>query len=244
MSKLFRTFATAVCTALAFASASCAIAPAKLAMPEGFVADGAGYAVDGHSVRYAGKPVVFGPYRTVEVQGSGLPTTWTLTGPLFGLGVGKESRRYAFSFVAPGRSQVEVRCLSAEWFISFRRDRVSAQIPTSLEKPALGCDIDRAVGAENAAVALSPLRLWARGNDLFGTYAGSGYRDYRIDSSRRLEGVGFDMGEATGYIIRRDERVVAVIDVVSDGRVYFAAGLDEGERADLAAAVAALLMLG
>jgi hypothetical protein len=236
-----RICATAALIAASLAGLSgCSITPAKLAMPDEFVADGPGYPVDGHSVRYAGKPVAFGPYRTDQMQGSGLPSTWTLGGPLFGLGVGKETRRYGFTLLASDRPAIEMRCLSAEWFISLRRDRFSSQIPTSLEKPAVGCDVNP-VGSNAATTAL---RLWMRGNDVFGTFAGRGGIEYRIESSRRLEGVGFDMGEQTGYWLKRDGRIVAVIDVVDEGRVLFATGLDEGEREELAAVASALLMLG
>jgi hypothetical protein len=218
---------------------SCAITSARLAMPEGFAPEDGGYAVDGHRVRYAGKPVRFGPYAATGVTGSGLPMTWTLTGPLFGLGVGKESRRYAFEFAAPRTTGIQIRCQSSEWFVSLRRDRFSAQIPTSTEKPVLGCDIVSAA----ADIEPMPMRLWARGNDIFGSLR-MGDIAYEVESLRGIEGVRMEIGEPTGYRFSRAGRILAVVDVLDAGRVYFAAGIEVAERDRLAAAAAALLMLG
>jgi hypothetical protein len=219
---------------------SCAIQTAKIEMPTDFIADGSGYPVDGHNVRYAGKPVAFGPYRTAEVKGSGLPTTWTLSGPLFGLGVGKESRRYSFAFIAPDEPEMIVRCESSEWFVSLRSDRFAAQIPKSYDKPALGCDVMVTVEAADPAA----MRLWSRGNDIYGTLRSASDVEYRIESIRRIEGVRIKMGGSTGYRFSRDGQTVAVVDVIDKGSVHFASGLSPAERARLAAAASALLMLG
>lgn len=73
-------------------------------------------------------------------------------------------------------------------------------------------------------------------------WLGNGAAEYRIKGTRRLAGTPMPLTEASGYVISRDGRSLAAVDVVNAGSVAFSRSLELKERDLLAAAAAALLL--
>lgn len=62
-----------------------------------------------------------------------------------------------------------------------------------------------------------------------------------IKATHRLEGAAWDIHNEAGYFIYESGKLVAVIDVTNEGKVYFAKGLNK-EKTQMLAAVSAVLL--
>ena len=222
----------------------CSIKSAALQTPDDFIAGGGSYPVSGHSTRYAGKPVQFGPYSTQRVDGSGLPTRTTFLAGRFG--VGRESRDYGFLLTEDNTQQVEAYCRSSIWFSRLILGKLQLSVDHETSKPAFSCGFAEIpnVGDSGSSAGESSMALWFKGADFAGDIQFTAGKTYSIQSLRTLEGIKFSMGQPLGYTITEGGKTLAVIDLVNDGRVSFAPALPERERRHFAAVAAALLMLG
>ncbi len=69
-----------------------------------------------------------------------------------------------------------------------------------------------------------------------------GATTYTVEGTDRLEGSPMPLMEASGYLISKNGRFVAAVEVINEGSVRFAAGLPAEERDLLATAASGLLL--
>lgn len=217
-----------------------ACAPAQLRMPDGFASGATAWAVSGHSPRRFGEPVRFGPYSALGMR-DGNTFSWTV--PVGHMDFGSSERPYAFTLVAIGQPPVEVQCrvsslVLGQGSVQGRVERRLELDLTGLEGPMLGCglfheDADRALLLE---LARDGVRLQGR--------LASPWGDYEVRSLHGYENSPVESYGPTGFEIVRDGMPVMVVDVVNGGRVLIDQRVDASQRSYLAAAAAALLLLG
>lgn len=217
---------------------SCRITPAISALPDGLPAGAEAWAVNGHQARYRGAQIGFGPYHTPLVEGSGGANRWALTGRH--LGIGRESRGFGFQLERQETPVLGVACASSLWFLRLKTGEVHADIGEPGEVPALVCDLWPA-SASMESPPQGALTLRHRGWDIVGQLdAPCGPID--IASTRRLEGVGVQMGVPVAYRLSRGGRLLAHVDLLNDGTVRMDPSLTQQDRDWLAAVATALLM--
>lgn len=217
---------------------ACRITPALSSLPSDLPAGTEEWAVTGHSLRYAGAPVTFGPYYTPVVKGSGLASRWTLSGRH--VGFGRESRNFGFQLERDRTPVLGAGCGSRLDFIRLQRGGTSVEIGDMRDVPALACDIWPASAAAGAMPA-GALTLWYKGADIIGTLDAPGGR-IDIVSTRGIEGVPMAMGAPVAYRFMSEGRLLAHVDVLNAGAVRMVAGTSDAERDWIAAAATALLM--
>lgn len=211
-----------------------ACAPARLQVPGGFAERATGFPASGISPRRFNEPVRIGPYSALEMR-EGSTFSWSI--PVAGLDVGAANRPYAFTLVASGEPPVPVQCRSRQWRAGFgassRRSVVDA---TRLAGPLLACGLRFDDGPAHALeVAASGARLQGR--------LASPWRNYALRSLHGFAGSPLPSSTASGFEILHDGRTVAVVDALNGGRVLFDTAVAGEERAYLAAASVALLLL-
>lgn len=217
-----------------------ACAPARLRMPDGFAGGGIAWPVTGHSPRHLDEPVRFGPYSALQMAEGGT-FGWTL--PVGRSDLGRSERRYAFTLVAIGQPPVETQCRVRS--LALGRDGANGRVETrveldltALEGPMLDCGLFH----DGAAEAL-PLQLERRGVRLQGRLVAP-WGTYGIRSLHGYEGTAVSAYAPTGFEIVTDGRPSMVVDLIDAGQVFLDPGVDEAQRTYLAAAAAALLLLG
>lgn len=207
---------------------------ARVALPDGFAIEGEGLAVKGRAVRHGRTPVRFGSFATTEMSGWSFPIGHRMGGPP--VAVGNERLRFGFTMTESGEPIGQMQCGAERWFLEFLGTidgvEVGAQMPVGPEHPALSCDAGG-----------MPLVLWNDGHDLVGQYALPGGR-VEIDSLRQVErGISVKFGPPVGLRFHRDGRDLMVLDRMSPGRVWFAQGVDQPTRRQLASAAAAMMVI-
>lgn len=229
-----------ICVGLASVAMLAGCAPAQLRMPDGFAAGAAAWPVSGHSPRHHGEPVRFGPYSALELE-DGATFSWQL--PAGRVDLGGSARRYAFTLLAIGEAPVEVQCevrslaLGHDSFNGRVESRVELDL-TALRGPMLGC----ALHHDDAGEAL-PLELARDGVKLHGTLLAP-WAGYEVRSLHGYAGTPVTAYGVNGFEVVRDGRPVMVVDLLDAGRVHIDASVDPAQRTYLAAAAAALLLLG
>lgn len=217
-----------------------ACAPARLKMPDGFAAGAPAWPVTGHSPRRFGEPVRFGPYSALDMR-DGSTFAWRL--PAGRVDFGRSARRYAFTLVAIGQAPVETQCQVRN--VALGQDsahgRVESRLEldlTALEGPMLDCGLFHD-GAEDPL----PLELARKGTRLNGRLVAP-WGEYEVRSLHGYEGTSIAAYAPTGFEIVSAGRPVMVVDLIDAGSVYLDPAVDEAQRTYLAAAAAALLLLG
>ena len=220
-----------------------ACAPVRLQMPEGFAAGAAAWPVSGHSPRSYGETLRFGPYSALEPEDGG---TFSWAVPVGRIDIASSSRDYAFSLEAPGEMPVEVQC--AVRSLAVGHDTVNGRVEsrteldlTALRGPVLGCGL-RSVDVDDVADAMV-LALARHGTQLHGRLE-SPWGDHEVRSLHRYEGTSIPAYGVNGFEVLRDGKVVMVVDMLNAGHGHMADGVAAAQRSWLAAAAAALLLLG
>lgn len=225
---------------LASVLALAACTPARLRMPDGFAAGAAAWPVSGHSPRRFGEPVRFGPYSALELQDGGT-FSWAL--PVGQADFGRSERRYAFTLVAIGQPPVETQCRVRS--LALGRDQVRGRVESRIELDMTGIEgpmLDCGLIHDDAAEPL-PLQLARSGVRLHGRLVAP-WGAYGIRSLHGYESTPVSAYAPTGFEVVRDGRPLMVVDLIDAGRVYLDPAVDEAQRTYLAAAAAALLLLG
>lgn len=217
-----------------------ACAPVRLQMPEGFAAGPAAWPVSGHSPRRLGEPLRFGPYSTVEPDEGGT-FSWVL--PVARIDIAGSSRKYAFNLAVPGEAPVEVQCVVRA--LALGHDTVNGRVEsrteldlTALRGPAVGCGLYRDDVGDAMILALA-----REGTHLNGQLE-SPWGIHEVRSLHRYEGISIPAYSVNGFEVLRDGKVVMVVDMLNAGHVHVAEGVAPAQRGWLAAAAAALLLLG
>lgn len=218
--------------------AACATTQLQVA-PE-FARTAQQWPVSGHSPRWFGEPVRFGPYSALERAESGT-FGWRL--PVGAVDVGGSARDFGFTLVAIGRPPMEVQCRVASLVLGHDdfHGRVASRLEvdlTGLAGPALGCGLRYDDGGD-----VSLLELARNGVHLDGGL-GTPWGDASVRSLHAVEGAVAGTYAPAGFEVALHGRPVMVVDVVNAGRVLLDPGLDEDQRAYFAAVAAALLLLG
>lgn len=217
-----------------------ACAPVRLQMPEGFAAGPAAWPVTGHSPRRFGEPLRFGPYSAVEPEEGGT-FSWAL--PVARIDIAGSSRNYAFRLEAPGEVPGEVQC--AVRSLALGHDTANGRVEsrteldlTELRGPAVGCGLHRDDVADAMVLALT-----REGTHLNGRLE-LPWGIHEVRSLHRYEGIAIPAYGVNGFEVLRDGKVVMVVDMLDAGHVHIADGVAPAQRSWLAAAAAALLLLG
>ncbi len=229
-----------LCVGLASVVTLAGCASAQLRMPDGFSAGDAAWPVSGHSPRRFGEPVRFGPYSALELK-EGATFSWAL--PARRMDVGGSARRYAFTLLGIGEAPVEVQCRVRT--LALGHDSVNGRVEsrteldlTALRGPMLGCGLHH----DDTAEVLS-LELARDGVKLHGKLVAP-WAMYEVRSLHGYEGLSISAHGVNGFEVVRDGRPVMVVDMLDSGRVYLDASVEAEQRTYLAAAAAALLLLG
>lgn len=213
-----------------------ACVPAQVRMPAGFAATASRYEVSGHSPRRFNEPVRFGPYSALEMR-EGSTFGWEI--PVGSIDVGRTARRYAFTLVARDRPPVEVQCRIRTWTAARGPSGNALEVDlTELAGPMMACGM-----RFDDAAQVMPLEVSRKGTRLHGRLQ-SPWGEYQVRSVHGYEGSSWPAAEATGFEVLQHGTPRMVVDMLNAGRVHMDLRPGEEERAYLAAAAAALLLLG
>lgn len=211
----------------------------QLQVAPAFAAAAEQWPVTGHSPRRFGEPVRFGPYSALALVEGGT-FDWRL--PAGAVDVGGSSRDFGFTLAAIGQPPVEVQCRVGN--LALGREESNGRVATRVELdltglagPAVGCGLRQDGGA------MSILELVRNGVHLDGRL-GTPWGDASVRSLHAVEGAVVGTYAPAGFEVAFGGKPVMVVDVVNAGRVLLDPGLDDSQRAYLAAAAAALLLLG
>lgn len=204
--------------------AACAtVQPVRIAIPADAVP------VEGANPRTWNQSISFGDWRTASVSEG------TTRSFLFDLGIldaGKTDQAYRMVLQGPGQ-QTNVECHMREVVVGTAG--VFAQASLGRD-PILVCGLTR----KGYRTVLALTRTGKAEPSLAGELRQVGGATYDIRSVHRAVGGGLPGGEPFGYEIVRDERPLAIVETVNQGRVWI--DPDAPNRDDLAAAAAALLL--
>lgn len=192
--------------------------------------------VSGSNPRTWNRPIGFGSYRTSTVR-EGVEFSWSVEA--FGVRGGQARAPYRLVLEGPGGSSWEVECRTRS--IEAWRGGWSLDL-TELFAPRLVCGVSGAADGRLARLVLGSKGYQLRGvvHDPATSQVGPGVLTVR--SVHRLEGTRVPSGEPAGYVLERDGRPIAAVEVLNRGRVWLAPYLDAGTSQTAAATVAALLL--
>lgn len=213
-----------------------ACAPAQVKLPAEFAQSAVVHPVDGHSPRRFNEPIFIGPYSARQLQDG---DTFQWEG-----GLGRRTstldseRAYAFAITTPGEPPVQVQCFSRQSLLRHGDEDSMLEIDlTGLEGSLLSCDLRL-----GDAGPVLPLELVARGNRLEGSLA-SPWGGLTLRSLHGFDGSIVTAMDASGFEVLHEGRTWMVVETINAGRVLFDPSTDGRQRAYLAAAATALLML-
>ena len=185
--------------------------------------------VEGANPRRWNQPISFGDWRTALVNEG---TTRSFLFDLGVLDVGKTDQAYRMVLEGPGQP-TNIECHQREIVVG----RAGVFMQASLgREPLLVCGLWR----KGYRTVLALTRTGRPEPSLAGELRQVGGATYDIRSIHRAASGGIPSGDPFGYEIVRDERQLAVIETVNQGRVWI--DPDATNRDDLAAAAAALLL--
>src|SRR6185436_13106567 len=108
------------------------------------------YEVKGLTNRYWGKPVSFGGFSTKKTR---VGETWAWTSGTFGVGVGKRTRPYRFTFVGEQGEEWKVECRAKTPILRHADDHGEWEVP--LAETKLGCAMQDPTGTRVHALTLA-----------------------------------------------------------------------------------------
>jgi hypothetical protein len=187
------------------------------------------WSVQGSNPRHWNQALSFGTWRTAMVNEG---TTRSFLADLGILQIGKTDQAYRLTL--QGASvPTNVECHTREVVVG----RAGVFVQASLgQSPLLVCGFERA--GLRSVMALT--RTGSPQPSLRGELRQIGGTTYDIRSVHRAVGGGIPSGEPFGYEIGRDDRALAIVETVNQGRVWI--DPEAPNREDLAAAAAALLL--
>ena len=208
---------------------------AQVRVPDGFAANASQYDVSGHSPRRFNEPVRFGPYSALEMRDGGT-FSWAI--PVGSVDVGRAARHYAFTLVARDQPPVEVQCRVRTWTAARGDSDSMLEVDlTALAGPMMACGL----WLDGAPQAM-PLELSRKGTRMDGRLQ-SPWGEYQVRSLHGYAGSSWPAAEPTGFEVLQSGSPLMVVDMLNAGRVHMDPGPDGEQRAYLAAAAAALLLV-
>lgn len=184
-------------------------------------------------IRTGRSPVSFGDYRTTGHYGWSLPTR-SVTGPDEWIGHGRERMRFGFTLQEHARTGPQVRCHSAHEFVRLGGHDGGLDLPVDPGRPLLVCEIDQA-----------SMTLWKQHDSVFGELRQPDGEVQRIVGEYRVGGWLRHIASPVGYrIIAPGGSDAMVVSVEGHGDVWLDSAVPAASRDTLAAAAAALLMVG
>lgn len=213
-----------------------ACAPAQVKLPADFAQSAVVHPVDGHSPRRFNQPIFIGPYSARQLQ-DGDTFQWQD-------GLGRRTsmidseRAYAFTVTTAGQPPVQVQCFSRQSLLRHGDEDSMLEIDlTGLEGSLLSCDLRL-----GDAGPVMPLELAARGNRFEGRLD-SPWGGLALRSLHGFDGSAISSMDANGFEVLHEGRTWMVVETINAGRVLLDPSTDGRQRAYLAAAATALLML-
>ena len=178
----------------------------------------------------------FGPYRVSDVRRS-----WTrrVSWSVAFYGQSSARQRFEFSLQSPS-----AQAWQAQAATGMRRDDLKESIGGGQLTWGLSRNVEFAAriapaGDSNAwTLALSDAM---DAKPMQGVFSGNG-TSFRVEGTHKLAGSSIPLSYPSGFLVFDGPRIVAAIDVVNAGSVYFDRSLPESLRDPLAAASAALLL--
>lgn len=207
------------------------VSSARMAVPPA-LASAPAWPVSGRQGWKLNETVSFGPFHAKAVQRS-----WTRGSDWKVAAYEQSRRRQTFSFTLVGQD----------------RELLQGEFQTTLQRRGLdvGVDVDlqnrstlegRLQGVGDGASAVWTLQLQEDGERPWvGTVTG-GSVVLRVTGTTRLAGSPLPLDRPSGYTIALADRELAAVDVVDDGRVRLAAGIDPALEPVVAGTAAALLL--
>lgn len=209
--------------------------------------------------RLSGEPVVFGDYRAEEVKKGWRSTTRGRSGFGLGLAVGvtrlsaheeqvKSRQKLEFRLVAPGAATATVHCLRAERGESVVLER---QTRTTEGTMRVGEELELSLActAEAEDGSIWTLALDSRDPRFLSGTLTVGEKALRLRPSREVispkaEGGVVRIPAAAGYLFETDGQTLAAVELFTPSVVRIDPLLPAEQRAALAGAAVALLLLG
>ena len=192
------------------------------------------YEVKGLTNRYWGKPVSFGGFSTKKTR---VGETWAWTSGTFGVGVGKRTRPYRFTFVGEQGEEWKVECRAKTPILRHADDHGQWEVP--LGETQLGCAMQDPTGTRVHALTL------AGSGDFHGAtdFGGAPIEIRSLATIAAGEGHhSLTLPGAVGYELRQDGRVLAGVDILGKGRVYLSREVSPELRTPVAMTAAVLLL--
>ena len=245
---------SAAVLAILVALAGCSMArfaiPSTLAAsPELTVANRQGWG------RATGRPMTFGSFRADEIRVGWTGSTSGRRGLVFRTGSGEielglerfgSRQRLAYQLDADGMPLWDVRCLTTRSGRSIGVTRREGDVESRLEMGpgdvALGC-VGLPAGPEATDEPWELLLSAADPGALLGTLRLQNGEMLDVRGSRALAGTSLPAEGAAGYVVEKDGRALAAIDVLGRGAVRIAPEAGQPERDAIAGAAVALLLL-
>lgn len=189
-------------------------------------------AVQGRQGWKINETITFGPFQAVDIDRS-----WVRGGDFEFKAYEANSRRQQFSFVMSdnGREQLGASCEVNLGAQTIRTDVVDVELRNR-------SDVFCSLYPSGMAARDWVMNLQEKGDNPLKGFLEVDDRTYEVMGTNKLQG-GLPAETTSGYTIRTQGRVVAAVEVIGDGAVVLAAGLDEEERALLTATAAALLVV-
>jgi len=151
------------------------------------------------------------------------------------------SEEYTVSVSGGGKTSWEGVCKSeAEFIRETKKSKNTKTVSTQVIRNTLACNLK---SSDKRNIAFSLIQD-EQGLSLYSKKSGDFKLDksgFRIESTNQLQGSPLGSNTVSGYYIYESGRIVAVIEVMNDGRVYLAKGLEKDKTTVLAAVSAVLL---
>ena len=192
------------------------------------------YDVRGLTNRYWGKPVSFGNFSTKKTR---VGETWASTTGSSDYGVGRRTHPLRFTFVGEGGEEWKVECRAKTPILRHADEHGEWEVP--LGETRLGCSLQDPTGTRVHALTL------AGSGELRGTtdVGGAPIEIRSLDTLvGRNEHQTLTLPAAIGYELRQDGRVLAGVDLLGRGRVYFARELPPELRTPVALTATVLML--
>jgi hypothetical protein len=255
-----RPLLVAVALSVAGLLTACASTPLRLHVPSDLAATPE-LQVSGRQdwSRLSGKPVVFGDYRAEEVNKGWRSTTRRRSGFGMGLAVGgtrlsaqdeqmKSRQKLEFRLVAPGASAATVQCLRAERGESVVLERQTRSTESTM-RVGEGVELSLACTAEAEDGSSWTLGLNSRDPRFLSGTLTVGEKVLRLRPSREVispkaKGDVASIPAAAGYLFETEGQTLASVELFNPSVVRIDPELPAEQRAALAGAAVALLLIG
>ncbi|MCB9638673.1 MAG: hypothetical protein H6727_07175 [Myxococcales bacterium] len=206
---------------------------ARMAVPPQLQDQGVSLPVERSVLRgaFAKEDMIFGPYQVHQVQRG-----WTNQGGFQTAFGGKQdaSQRYSFQLQKGARSAWLGRCKTVA-----QSTNVRPLIPIRISdrREALRCALEQKKDGQNWTLMVRSDNERA----IQGWLLANGAR-IRVQGSHSIAGSDFPMSTPAGYLFRLDGQVIAAVDVLGKGVVWFSKGTPPPFKHVIATASAALLL--